>query len=312
MLAALGALLAVAACAPLARDPARRYVAPERPPLVQVTTEEAVVVDGHVEEVVRLRDADGMAVTLLVKRPAPPAGAAAAPAPVVVILGGLQTGREAARLVPATRGLVVAALSYPYHGARTPAGLVGTVRMAAHVRRASLETPLAVRLALDWLLAQPWADPTRVEAVGASLGVPYMTVATATDARIGRLWLVHGGGRSRTMLAHAVRGTVPTPPLRTAVAAAADALLGGPRLTPERWVGQVAPRPVVQVDAAHDERIPPVAADALWAATRAPRERVRTAGAHLHPRRPELVRAVLDSVLVRMVGGADGASTRAP
>jgi dienelactone hydrolase len=174
----------------------------------------------------------------------------------VLILGGHHAGRDAARVIPDTRGHVVAALAYPYRGTHKPRGTLEVLRIAPAVRRASVETPLAVRLALDWLLAQPWVDTTRVEAVGASLGVPFMSVAAATDLRITRLWAVHGAGRSRDLLAHNARPFVPTRPLRALAARAADALVAGERLTAERWIGRVAPRPVVLINAEEDERLP--------------------------------------------------------
>ena len=295
-----------AACAPFARDPTPRYLGPTRAPLARVITEEAVVVDGHVEEVVRLVDAAGLETTLLVKRPAPTAARPHPRGPLVLILGGHHAGRDAARIIPDTRGRVVAALAYPYRGTHRPAGIGEVLAVAPAVRRAAIATPLAVRLALDWLLVQPWVDPRQVEGVGASLGVPFMTVAAATDARITRLWAVHGAGRSRMLLAHNARPYVRTRPLRELVAHAADALVAGPRLTAERWIGAVAPRPVVLVNAASDERLPRPAIRALWEAAREPKAMVWMPGPHVQRNRPAVVRALLDTVLARMETPAPG------
>lgn len=296
----LGVAAGPVACAPFARDPSPRYRAAVRPALVRVVTEEAVVAHGHVEEVVRLTDAAGLETTLLVKRPSPSSGGAPGRAPLVLLLGGHHAGREAGRVIPDTRRMVVAALSYPYRGTHRPRGVGDVLRIAPAVRRASLETPLAIRLALDWLLAQPWVDPTRVEGIGASLGTPYMTVAAATDPRIGRLWAVHGAGRPRALLAHNARPFVPTRPLRALAAAAADALVAGPRLAPERWIGAVAPREVVLLNATDDERLPRPAIEALHDAARAPKSVIWLPGPHVQRNRPEVVRALLDTVLARM------------
>jgi len=298
--APLLAPLLAAACAPLARDPTPRYLAPVRPPLVRVVTEEAVVVGGHVEEVVRLRDAAGLETTLLVKRPAPTAAVPQPRGPLVLLLGGHHAGRDAARIIPDTHGHVVAALSYPYRGTHRPQGASGVLRIAPAVRRASIETPLAVRLAIDWLVVQPWVDAAQVEAVGASLGVPFMSVAAATDHRITRLWAVHGAGRSRDLLAHNARPFVPSRPLQALAARAADALVAGPRLTAERWIGQVAPRPVVMINAEEDERLPRDAVLALWDAAHEPRTLVWMPGPHVQRNRPEVVQALLATVLERM------------
>lgn len=303
-LATGGSLLMTGGCAPFARDPSPGYWRPH--PAVRAVAADAATREGaYLVQTVRLQAPgpgarDGLTVDLLVKRPAPVPGAPAPRGPLVLILGGHHTGREAARLIPDTRGRVVAALSYPYDGPHRPRGLVGVARAAPAVRRAALHTPTAVHVALDWLLAQPYVDPSQVEAVGASLGVPFMIVATATDPRVTRLWALHGAGRSRDLLAHNARGTVPTRPLRWLVAHAADALVAGPRLTPERWVARVSPRPFIMINAESDERLPRRDVLALYHAARAPKTLVWMPGPHVQRNRPEVVRALLDTVFARM------------
>jgi len=68
----------------------------------------------------------------------------------------------------------------------------------------------------------------------------------------------------------------------------------GTRLAPERWVGRVAPRPVVMLSARGDERIPRSSTDAPWAATGEPREQVWLSGRHVQGDRLELLRALVD------------------
>lgn len=285
------------ACAPFARPAAARFAAPSAV-LVEERHDAPTVEDGHVVQAVRLRDARGLTVDLLLKRPA--AVAPGARLPVVLLLGGHHTGREAARLVPDTRGHVVAALAYPYQGKRRRLSLLELLRAAPAIRGAVLDTPPATRLALDWLLAQPFADTTRVEAVGASLGVPFMSVATALDPRITRLWLVHGAGDNPRLLSHALAPRIPWKPLRSLAVRAAGAVVAADALSADRWVPHVAPRPVVLINATADERLPRVAVDALHAATRAPRTVLWTEGGHVQRTRPEIVRALVTMVLEEM------------
>jgi hypothetical protein len=130
-------------------------------------------------------------------------------------------------------------------------------------------------------------DTTRVEAVGASLGVPFMSVAAATDARITRLWAVHGAGRSRDAARPqraAVRAHAPA--ARARRSAPADALVAGERLTAERWIGRVAPRPVVPDQRRGDERLPRPAILALWDAAREPRTMIWMPGPHVQRKPP--------------------------
>lgn len=295
---ALALALALGGCAPFARPAATRFTAPPAA-LAEVRLDSVTVEAGHLVQPVRLRDARGLVVDLLVKRPAPPPGGPAPRVPLVLLLGGHHAGRDAARVVPDTRGMAVVALSYPYRGKQRLSAF-GAVRAAPAIRRAVLDTPPSVRLALDWLWAQPWADTTRVEGVGASLGTPFMTVVAALDPRIGRLWSVHGAGDNVRLLSHNTRRFVRLKPLRSLAVHAAAALVAARDLDADRWIGRVSPRPVVLINATEDERLPRAAVDRLHAAAGEPRAIAWTPGAHVQRNRPEVVRALITEVLTRM------------
>lgn len=318
----LGAALAAAAgCARLTPNPMPRYARPR--PALTVTREAAPVREGgDLVETVELVAADGTPVDLMVKRPAPagplPNGLPGAPEarrPVVLILGGHQRGRDAARLVPDTRGYVVAAMSYPYRGPDRRLSPLALLRRAPEIRRAAFATPTAIQLALDWLLAQPYADTTRVEAVGASLGAPFMAVTAANDRRITRLWLVHAAGLHWEQLTHNTRTLIPFAPLRLTADQAVYTYMAGRRFSPDVWVGRVAPRPVVMINALDDERLPRRAIQALHDSARAPKRVIWLPGKHVQGNRPEVVRALVATVLAVMGDSAsaprDTAAARA-
>lgn len=273
-------------------DPVPGFAA-RRGEVASVTRDEATVEEGHRIEAVTVRSTSGVAVPMLVKRPL-----ADSAAPLVLILGGHVTGRDAARLIPDTRGRVVVALSYPYTGPHRMKGLE-ILKWAPDIRQALHDTPPAIQLALDWLLQQPWVNAREVHGVGASLGTPFMTVAAALDPRITHVWSVHGAGRSRDLLAHNARASMPAlfAPLAGTLA---DVIVGGPYLTPEKWVQRVAPRPYTMLNATEDERLPRPAIEALYAAASQPKAIVWFPGKHVQPNRPEIVRALVTTVLTRM------------
>ncbi|AMW05727.1 hypothetical protein GEMMAAP_14840 [Gemmatimonas phototrophica] len=265
--------------------------------VARVERDSASVEEGHLIEAVTVTSSSGITVPMLIKRPL-----AEGASPLVLILGGHATGRDAARLIPDTRGRVVVAMSYPYTGPHRMKGLE-IFKWAPDIRQAIHDTPPAIQLALDWLLTQPWVDTREVHGVGASLGTPFMTVAAALDRRITHVWSVHGAGRTRELLAHNARESMPAvfAPLAGTLA---DVIVGGHYLTPEKWVARIAPRPFAMINAANDERLPRTAVDALYAAAEQPKSMVWMAGPHVQPNRPEVVRALVSSVLDRMAQGS--------
>jgi len=285
------------------RDPTPRFLE-RRSHLVAVREDAAEVVDGYRVQSVRVRAASGLEVDLLLKRPAADPGDEYSPTiggrrPLVVLLGGHNTGRDAVRLIPDTRGAVVAALSYPYRGDHRVKGL-RVVRYVPAIRRAVFDTPPAIMLALDYLLAQPDVDPRQVEAIGVSLGAPFVVIAGALDRRITRVWAVHGSGGSYGPLELNLRRNIPFAPARAVVAGLATLLISGPRLAPEQWAARIAPRPFVMVNARDDARMPRALVARLYASAREPKRIIWVSGGHVRAR-AEVVRPLIDTLLVRIL-----------
>ncbi|HKL63688.1 MAG TPA: hypothetical protein VJ883_09995, partial [Woeseiaceae bacterium] len=69
-----------------------------------------------------------------------------------------------------------------------------------------------------------------------------------------------------------------------------------------RWVRAIPPRPAVIIAAREDERLPPAALEPLPAvAAREPAvDLLWTEGLHIDPDRPQVIRQLLDLVLVRV------------
>jgi dienelactone hydrolase len=277
----------------LLRDPLPHFRA--RRSTLATIREGAVTSDrGYELQQVRLTAASGLALDLTVRRAPDDTGRL----PVVVILGGHHTGREAVRMLGDSRGTLVAALSYPFAGDPRPDAAT-FLREIPAIRAAFLDTPPAIMLALDYLLRRPDADSSRVEAVGVSLGAPFVCIAGALDPRYTRVWVLHGSGGSYAPLEMNMRRTIRSTPVRMAAAAIANVIIDGPRLAPERWVARIAPRPFVMVSAAGDERMPREAVERLYRAAREPKELIWMSGAHIHAD-TVTIRRLADIVLARV------------
>jgi fermentation-respiration switch protein FrsA (DUF1100 family) len=278
----------------LLRDP-MPYFRDRRSSLRAVVPTADSIEGDYASESMRLVARSGLAVEITVRAPA---RNVTRRLPLVVILGGHYTGRDAARLLGDIPGVVVAAMSYPFTGDPRPSATT-FLREIPKIRQAFLDTPPAVMLALDYLLTRPDVDRSRVEAVGVSLGAPFMCIAGALDKRFTRVWALHGSGGSYTLLESNMRRTIHSAVLRVPAAVIANTIIAGPRLDPVRWVPRIAPRPFVMVNALDDERLPRAGVDALYGAARQPKELVWMSGAHIHAD-AETVRRLVAIVMDRV------------
>ena len=244
----------------------------------------------------KLRAESGIEVELTVKRPLAD-GNAKARRPIALVLGGHRTARSAVKFIPDAGEMIVAALSYPYAGEPHPDALE-FVRDIPNIRRAFLDTPPAIMLALDYLLAQPDVDPNWVEVVGVSLGGPFVTIAAALNERISRVWVVHGSAGSYRPLEVSMRREIPVPGIRHA-AAALSALIINPRMAPEKWVHRVAPRPFMMVNARDDERMPRELVERLFEGANQPKSIVWLPGGHVRSN-AAVLKPLVDTVVAMM------------
>jgi dienelactone hydrolase len=257
---------------------------------------ESPVVDEGKHELrdVKLRAASGLEVELTIKRPR--VGASLPKRrPLAVVLGGHRRGRAAVQFIPDAGDIIVAALSYPYAGEPRPDALE-FVRDIPSIRQAFLDTPPAIMLALDYLLAQPDVDPGWVELVGVSLGGPFVTIAAALDERVSRVWVVHGSAGSYGPLEVSMRREIPVPGLRHAAAALSALIINGPSMAPERWAPRVAPRPFMMVNARDDERMPRELVERLFEKAGEPKRLVWLPGGHVRSN-AAVMRPLVDSVV---------------
>jgi dienelactone hydrolase len=287
------------ALAPVIRDPSAHFLERKGTIASAQVTGSWTLGDTLLEEVT-VTSSTGLAVDFSVRIPPE---ARAGPRPLVVILAGQGTGRDAARYSADSRGVVVAALSYPYRRRDLPRGVHLLAEVPA-MQRAVLDTAPAVLLATDWLLEQPYVDPERVELAGGSFGSFLAPVPAALEPRFRRLWLVHGGADAQRVIEHGLRPHIGFGPARRAAAWFVFTIAGGQHLAPEKWVGRIAPRPVICINALDDESIPRESAEALHRALGEPHEVIWMPGGHVLPKRGETIRQLTELVFTRVAADA--------
>ncbi len=259
-------------------------------PLGVTSAEPEAVADGTSIHDLQLTSDSGLVVDFMLRSPSAPAQAL----PLIVLVGGYRTGRGAVRLISDSQTFFVAAIDYPFDGDIRIKGTGPVLRALPRMRLALYEVIPALMLVLDHLLATYPIDPARVELVGVSLGAPLVCVAGALDQRFKRVWAIEGGGDLLTIFDHNLKAKAPNPILRFAASHFATRIVA--TLAPEDWVGRIAPRPFIMVEAVRDERIPAQCSELLFQSSREPRERINIPGGHLDIKKEgavdELVRIV--------------------
>lgn len=154
------------------------------------------------------------------------------------------------------RGVAVASIDFPLHGERTSAKLttkllsaLGAGRLHAGDGSEALAIELGrqavsdLRRTLDGLAAHPQVDVEHCAYVGLSLGAILGTAFCAIDPRPRAAVLALAGG-----------GFLPS------------------AIDPTTWVGRIAPRPILFVNASRDETVPRAATEKLVRAAGSPHQ----------------------------------------
>ena len=218
--------------------------------------------------------------------------------PLVLILGGKRTGRDAVHQVSQQQPIILAAISYPNHDKWVREGMKRfDVRQHQQTVR---DTVPAVLLALDYLLAHESVDKQQVELVGVSLGAFFVSIPAVLDQRVTRTWLVHGAGEPEKVIAYKLKERIRVAWLRKLVAWAGARLIAVESLRPENWLGRISPRKLVFINAKDDEALPLTSVEALHRSASQPYEVIWTEGQHITTGRTEIVQDLVDLVMHRV------------
>ncbi len=219
----------------------------------------------------------------------------AGPWPVLVLLGGVKTGRMSAELITPESPHVILGLDYTWDGPTRLTTWQFLTQVLA-IRRAMLLTPSAVSLAIDYLTTRPDVDRSRIILVGASFGAQLVAVAGALDPRVGPVALIYGGGD----YARIISANLKVRPhwLRSLLARAGARLLEP--VEPLHYVSHIAPDPVIFVNGLRDDRIPHRSVTLLYEAAQEPKSLVWLEEGHISSRNAALLKRVLDAATVAL------------
>jgi hypothetical protein len=212
----------------------------------------------------------------------------------------LQDGREENSAVigrlPAEFGdVVVLSLDYPTEVPQQLRLRDATVH-AARVRDAARDIPSGFLLAAAYLAQRSDVDTTRLALAATSFAVPFATIAAAADTRFRNVALIYGAGDLPSVVAANLtsRPRVFRRPLAWLATRPFAAF------APERFIGLIAPRPIVFVNGADDPQMPVAAVHRLFDAARAPKSAIWLRTGHLMPTDSALIRTLVDTAFATL------------
>lgn len=306
ILVVLFLLLAAYVFVPVLPDPSAGFL-PRKGRLQRVTQTRQWTTATNVLTDITLASSSGLQVQLTVNRPR----AVTTPRPLVILMGGYVTGRRAAELIRNTHGIVIAAITYPYHGPAAGSDF-DFLRNVSAIRQALLDTPPAVLLSLDYLARQNYIDPQHIELAGVSFGAFLAAIPGALDKRFERVWLIHGGGAPAAVFDHFTVNKISFKPLRWLLTRSFALLIQAEYLKPERWVGRISPRPVMVVHARNDPSFPPQSIASLDHALRQPYKIIWLGQEHIGVHSQTLIQQITDLMANYISKQAAGKSALPP
>lgn len=216
--------------------------------------------------------------------------------PAALVNDGRELDSRALEYLPVEFGdVVVLSLDYPSelpYEIRISQLLFRSETLKGWARR----IPAMFSLGREYLARRTDVDSARVAIVATSFAVPFAVTAAALDEGFGSVGLIYGAGDFAAVLAANL--DLGPKPIRALAAWVATRPLQ--EFDPERYVGLIAPRPLVMVNGVDDPQMPRSAVESLYAAAGDPKSIVWLRTGHLMPTDSALIRVLVDTTLARM------------
>jgi len=218
------------------------------------------------------------------------------PFPAVLLNDGRELNSAALQYLPQEFGdVIVLSLDYPE---KIPYELnLRTLLFEnAELKRELRRIPRVFSLGAAYLAQRAEVDRARIAMVVTSFAVPFGVLSAAEDQRFRNVGLIYGAGDLATVLEANL--SLRSRFLRGATAWLAEELYR--EFEPTRYVGRIAPRPLIMVNGVDDPQIPVRAVQALYNSAREPKSLVWLRTGHLSPTDSVLIRALVDTTLARL------------
>jgi len=217
------------------------------------------------------------------------------PLPVMVLLGGLHTGREAVHLVGETglvRQFIFMTADYPYEGkTKHVSPLEFTLALPA-IRDAVFDAAMSVSTMIDYLETREETDMDNIFLTGVSFGSFFVVPAGALDTRVKAVASLYGGGDIPALIAANIKGV---PWILRKIAGELAGLILLP-VEPLDYAHMIAPRHFLMVNGRDDEQIPRECVLKLFDRARQPKDIAWFETTHVHPTKSDITQELTTQV----------------
>lgn len=214
------------------------------------------------------------------------------PVPAFLLAGGLETGRDAIRVISERPEIVrvgaFITLNYPYSD-QLHFEKLEFLKKIPYIKRSLYDGVEAIRLAIDFLETQENVDPDRIVLLGVSLGAFYVVNAGGVDDRPAAVMSFMGGGNLRSLLEWNLRRGGHVNSRWLSVPAAYIAAWMIKPMEPLNLVGGISPGHYIQVSARNDQMIPEKCALSLFEAAKEPRSLIWMPAPHVMPGMEDII-----------------------
>ncbi len=180
------------------------------------------------------------------------------PSPAVILVGGLNTGREAIFLVgrtDLTKNIVFMTMDYPYEGKTKKVPIVEFLNELPNIRRAVMASVGGVLTMVEYLTWIPEVKSDEIFTAGVSFGGFFAIIGGALDTRIKGVMSFFTAGNIGSLITHNLEYQDIGPNLLRKPAGYLAQLLLYP-VEPLRYVDRITPRHFLMVNGSDDEMLP--------------------------------------------------------
>ncbi len=212
------------------------------------------------------------------------------PSPAIILIGGLDTGRESIYLIgrtELTKNFVFMTMDYPYEGKTEKVPPLEFFNSLPAIRRAIMASVAAVLTVSEYLTDIPEVKSDEIFTAGVSFGGFFAIVAGALDTKIKGVMTFFTGGDIGKLITHNLNYRDTGPAFLRGFAGYLSQLFLHP-VEPLSYAGRITPRHLLMVNGTDDELLPRESVERLYDTAKEPKDIIWLDSDHVQGWKEEL------------------------